>query len=233
MVVYANGDQVMFVDQDTQTPYIPTLPDDNVFNIQGQEIDEDSLTVGNIVEVIGNGIMLESYPGQYPGIYRVQILEEGAPADAEQYADIVSTVFAEPDPNSIPTATVEYATNLAVAAIMLEPYDYEFAFVDPGFVEIDGAYTDANGNLLDSVIDARITDTVQATASFSHEVTQVKIERRALIKGLIDTNADSVDVPCTLNADGTATFSMEPNFVYEIEAEFANGEADYVFYTQS
>lgn len=52
---------------------------------------------GNIVQVTGNGIMLESYPGQYPGITKVEVIETGSPADAEQYADIVDTVFAAPD----------------------------------------------------------------------------------------------------------------------------------------
>ena len=68
MVAYANGDQVLFVDQETQTPYIPTEIDDATIIVDGQQTDEEALVAGNIVQVTGNGIMLESYPGQYPGI---------------------------------------------------------------------------------------------------------------------------------------------------------------------
>lgn len=104
MVAYANGDQVLFVDQETQTPYIPTEIDDATIIVDGQQTDEEALVAGNIVQVTGNGIMLESYPGQYPGITKVEVLETGSPADAEQYADIVDTVFAAPDQSQVPVA---------------------------------------------------------------------------------------------------------------------------------
>ena len=49
-VTFGDG-KILFVDQDTETPYYPTLPED-----------APELTAGNIVRVTGNGIMLESYP---------------------------------------------------------------------------------------------------------------------------------------------------------------------------
>ena len=79
MVAYANGDQVLFVDQETQTPYIPTEIDDATIIVDGQQTDEEALVAGNIVQVTGNGIMLESYPGQYPGITKVEVIETGSP----------------------------------------------------------------------------------------------------------------------------------------------------------
>lgn len=78
MVAYANGDQVLFVDQETQTPYIPTEIDDATIIVDGQQTDEEALVAGNIVQVTGNGIMLESYPGQYPGITKVEVIETGS-----------------------------------------------------------------------------------------------------------------------------------------------------------
>ena len=57
-----DGDQVLFVDQETQTPYIPTEIDDATIIVDGQQTDEEALVAGNIVQVTGNGIMLESYP---------------------------------------------------------------------------------------------------------------------------------------------------------------------------
>lgn len=110
MVAYVNGDQVLFVDQETQTPYIPTNIDDAKIIYNGQEIDEDDLVAGNIVKVTGNGVMAESYPGQYPGIYQVEVVEQGSPADAEQYADIVDTVFAAPDQSQTPAGSLDYKT---------------------------------------------------------------------------------------------------------------------------
>ena len=69
-----------------------------------------AMVAGNIVQVTGNGIMLESYPGQYPGISKVEVIEQGNPADAEQYADIVDTVFAAPDQSQVPSGNLDYKT---------------------------------------------------------------------------------------------------------------------------
>ena len=65
MVVTFGDGEVLFVDQETGTPYYPTLPEGT-----------PELTAGNIVRVSGNGIMLESYPAQYPGITDVEVIEE-------------------------------------------------------------------------------------------------------------------------------------------------------------
>ena len=97
MVAYANGDQVLFVDQETQTPYIPTEIDDATIIVDGQQTDEEALVAGNIVQVTGNGIMLNSYPGQYPGVTKIQVVAEGSPEDADPYQEILDAYFAQPD----------------------------------------------------------------------------------------------------------------------------------------
>lgn len=89
MVAYADGDDILFVDQDTQTPYIPTNINEATITFEGETIEADDLQAGNIVTVTGNGIMLESYPGQYPGITAIEVTSVGSPADAEQYAALV------------------------------------------------------------------------------------------------------------------------------------------------
>lgn len=127
MVAYANGDQVLFVDQETQTPYIPTEIDDATIIVDGQQTDEGGLgRRANIVQVTGNGIMLESYPGQYPGITKVEVVETGSPADAEQYADIVDTVFAAPDQSQVPVGSLSYKTDQADTSVVLNPYEFDW-----------------------------------------------------------------------------------------------------------
>lgn len=102
LVAWASGDQVLFVDQATESPYLPTLPED-----------APELAAGNVVRVTGNGIMLESYPAQYPGITQVEVIEEGTPEDAERYADLVARLCPPKDPAEPPSAAVEYQTGLA------------------------------------------------------------------------------------------------------------------------
>lgn len=240
MVAYANGDEVMFVDQETQTPYIPTNLDAATIVYDGQDIDEDDLIAGNIVQVTGNGIMLESYPGQYPGITKVEVVEQGNPADAEQYAAIVDTVFAAPDQSQVPAGNLEYKTADAQVAVMLNPLAYEWEWVQQDGTddeaEVSGEAFNADGTLAETVADARIAEPTEAFAAFSVNPTSVEIERTALTKGdkpAIDPQAEDETVPCTVGEDGAVSLTIEPGFLYELKATFPQGEAEYAFYTVS
>lgn len=244
MVAYVDGDDVLFVDQETQTPYVPTLPEGALLGVDGQPIDAAQLAAGNVVEVVGNGIMLESYPGQYPGITRIQVLEAGTPADAEQYADIVSMVFSAADADGVPAASVEYRTDLGQVSLALEPFRYEFAAAGPDGAPkaLEGDYVAEDGTLLEGTMDAAIDGQTAATVTFTSAPTAVEVVRRPLADADVEGNASSkkafakVDlsvegqkVPRTLDEDGTVAFAMEPGFVYLIDAAFADGNASYAF----
>lgn len=238
MVAYANGDQVLFVDQETQTPYIPTEIDDATIIVDGQQTDEEALVAGNIVQVTGNGIMLESYPGQYPGITKVEVIETGSPADAEQYADIVGTVFAAPDQSQVPVGSLSYKTDQADTSVVLNPYEFDWQWqTEDGQTstsQVDGSAADGNGTLNETIVDARIPNAIDAFIAFSVNPTSLEIERQPLVKGetaKTDPRSDGEDVPCTLGDDGTAALRIEPNYLYEAKATFPQGEAEYAFYT--
>lgn len=240
MVAYANGDQLLFVDQETQTPYIPTELDDATIIVNGQQADEDALVAGNIVQVTGNGIMLESYPGQYPGITKVEVIEQGNPADAEQYAEIVDTVFAAPDQSQVPAGNLNYKTDLADTSVILNPYEFDWQWVtDDGQTstsQVDGSVADGNGYLIETIADARISAATDAFIAFSVNPTALEIERQPLVKDAaprIDPQMDSEDVSYTLGDDGTAALRIEPNFLYEVKVTFPQGEAEYAFYTMN
>ena len=89
MVVAGANGSLLFIDQDNGTPYVPTaIADAQVIGLSGEVIVPAELASGNVVRVTGNGIMLESYPGQYPGISKIEVLEEGSPEDAAQYDEL-------------------------------------------------------------------------------------------------------------------------------------------------
>ena len=56
-----------------------------VHDIEGNQIALDQLSKGNMVKIYGDNVMAESYPGQYPGVHRIEVVEEGSPSDADQY----------------------------------------------------------------------------------------------------------------------------------------------------
>lgn len=238
MVAYANGDEVLFVDQETQTPYIPTEIDDATIIVNGQQADEEALAPGNIVQVTGNGIMLESYPGQYPGISKVEVVETGNPADAEQYADIVDMVFAVPDQSEVPVGSLSYKTDQADVSVVLNPYECEWQWKSEdgktNSADMDGVASGEDGTLNANLSDARISDAVDAFIALSVNPTSVEIERQPLVNTsspAVDPRTEEEEVPYTLGDDGTVAISIEPDYLYEIKATFPQGEAEYAFYT--
>ena len=240
MVAYADGDDILFVDQDTQAPYIPTNIDEATITFEGETIEADDLQAGNIVTVTGNGVMLESYPGQYPGIAAVEVTSVGSPADAEQYAALVDQVFAAPDQAEVPTGNLDYKTSDAQVSIALNAYEFEWEYQTADGQTTtnaqDGTAFNLDGTLNENAIDARISTATDAFAALSVSPTSVEIERRPLAQGdgvKVDPSGEGENVPCTMSADGAVAFTIEPNYLYELQATFPQGEAEYAFYTVS
>lgn len=250
MVAYADEGRFLFVDQDTQTPYIPTNLDDAVITSGGQQIEPSQLEAGNVVLVTGDGIMLESYPGQYPNIFKVEVLEKGSPADAEQYSELVDQVFAPTDPADVPTGSLSYTTGLAQVSVVMNPVSWEWSYPATdtsaaGTSSSDNAQLpwSTDGKLASDVADARIPQKLDATATFSAKPESVSVQRMPLI--MADATADSADPGAHYIAgdeqavenvdfklvDGTPTFPIEPNYLYALKVDFANGHVEYAFYT--
>ena len=240
MVAYADGDDILFVDQDTQTPYIPTNIDEATITFEGETIESDDLQAGNIVTVTGNGIMLESYPGQYPGITAIEVTSVGSPTDAEQYAALVDQVFAAPDQAEVPTGNLDYKTADAQVSIALNAYEFEWEYKTYDSHTTTNAQEvtafNLDGTLNENAIDARISAATDAFAALSVSPTSVEIERRPLAQGdgvKVDPSGQGENVSCTMSADGAIAFTIEPNYLYELQATFPQGEAEYAFYTIS
>ena len=210
MVVAFGDGEVLFVDQDTETPYYPTLPEGT-----------PELATGNIVRVTGNGIMLESYPGQYPGITKVEVVEEGTPADAEKYDELVAQIWQPKDPSEPPLASLEYTTDLAVVTLLPTTCGYTWAYELDGegrTVAVDTlAPTDYGA---DELPDAALEEPVEVTASFDVEVTSIEVRRWS--EDALDAESEAVEV------DGLS-FTIEPGYRYAILATFDAGEVTYAF----
>lgn len=210
MVVTLGNGEVLFVDQETETPYYPTLPED-----------APELTAGNIVRVTGNGIMLESYPAQYPGITHVEVLDEGAPADAEKYAELAAQLWQPKDPAEPPYATLEYATELATVSLVPTSCGYIWTYEQGGeeqTVAVDTlAPTDyAAGELAD----ASLKEPAQVTVSFDVDATGIEVTRWS--EDALDAEGEKVEVE-------DFSFTAEPGYRYAILATFDAGEATYAF----
>ena len=210
MVVTFGDGKTLFVDQDTETPYYPTLPEGT-----------PELAAGNIVRVTGNGIMLESYPAQYPGITDVEVIEEGTPADAEKYDELVAQIWQPKDPAEPPYASVEYTTGLASVSLMPVTCGYTWTYDQDGSeqtVTVDAPHPTQLE--VDSLPDARVDGPTEVTVSFDVKNTELVVSRWS--EGALDVEGEPVEV------EG-GTFIVEPGYRYAFFAIFYAGHATYAF----
>lgn len=234
MVAGVQGDTVLLVDQDTQTPYYPTSSETVVYDIDGNVIALSDLVPGNVVTVVGDGIMLESYPGQYPGIATIEVTAVGAPEDADEYATLVAEVMPEPG-NSVPSGAVEYTDDLGVVSVLLAPYAYNWQTDDgANDAEVSGSFFGDDGVLDAGIGDARIASSTDVTLSLEDTPQTVTIERVPLTNATDDVlavnpTAQGEGVGIESLDDGAYRFTIDPGFVYLVKAAFANGNVEYAF----
>ena len=101
----------LLADRENGTVFTTEVPSD-LTDESGKKISAEILKAGDYVDVYGDGIMLESYPGQYPGVNKMVVTGEGTTDELKQYQDVIDMVFAEPDTSETPTAGVVYASSL-------------------------------------------------------------------------------------------------------------------------
>ena len=214
MVVLLGNGEPLFIDQDTESPYYPTLPEG-----------APELKAGNVVRVTGNGIMLQSYPAQYPGITKVEVIEEGAPQDAEKYAELVSQLWQPKDAAEPAFATLEYTTELTATSVMLSASGYSWSYEQDGESLTDTVDApDPLSYATSDLPDARLDGPTEATVSFDVTPTGVTVTSYSEDK----TSSTRTDVPVEL-AGGAATLTIKPGNRYVVNATFEAGEVSYVF----
>lgn len=215
MVAGAGDDGTyLFVDQDTETPYLPTLPEGS-----------PELAEGNVVRVAGNGIMLESYPAQYPGITSVEVVDEGSPEDAEKYADLVSQVWAPRDPAEPPHATLEYRTETALVSLAPITSGFEWSYgpsEERRTVAVDAPT--ATDYATDELPSATLAEPTEVTMVFELDATGASV--KAWDEGALGGDGTTVDVALE---DGAVRLTAEPGTRYAAEVTFEDGTVTYVF----
>lgn len=236
VVTFGDG-EILFVGE-SEGPYFPGLDSAEIVGIDGATIAASDLVAGNIVRVTGDGIMLESYPGQYPGVTKVEVIDEGTPEDAAQYDEIVAEIWQPRDPSEPANAQVEYRTDLAIVTMAVNRLSYTWESE-----EENGSLMKAHSDGLhpvqlaaEDIATATIGAPLEATISFDVTAKSVYIERwsEAAIaeakqsgeNAELDLEGESVDATF---ADGVATFAIEPGWRYWVHAFFAAGDVEYAF----
>lgn len=229
-VPYGDEESYIMVDQNTGAVFTVTPPED-IYDSEGKKISWDDLKKGNILKITGNGIMLESYPGQYPGVSRIDIEKTGSPSDADKYQEIIDQIWQEPDPSQIPSLNIEYTTDLASvsAAASVGGYEWEYPLEDGTMKSVVSdapfitEWKELNDIRTDQPMDLLLrfsADPVKVTVLRWPQETKEKTEI---------SDGETVSVQETEEGENYMIAQAEPGYLYLVTAEWENGYTDYGF----
>ena len=91
MLAGKNGTWLL-ADRENGTVFTTEVPSD-LTDESGKKISAEILKAGDYVDVYGDGIMLESYPGQYPGVNKMVVTGKGTTDELKQYQDVIDMVL--------------------------------------------------------------------------------------------------------------------------------------------
>lgn len=245
-VPYGESGSYVMIDIENGTVFTVNMPE-NIFDINGEKMEPSDLKKGNILDIYGNGIMAESYPGQYMGVTEIHVVEEGKPEDADQYQQIIDGLYFEPDPAQIPYLSATYRTEQAIVTVAIPNGSYSWSYENENGqtteVEADSAHVLMwEEELLGDVSIGEATDVELA---FDKKPKEVQVSRwEAQYRDDQDYLNDNPDgEPVELTTDEEAVTSSvqkvtkwilkaEPGYIYRVKAIWENGMVEYGFLTK-
>lgn len=240
-----NGAYVM-VDTENGTVFTVQMPE-KIFNKKREQIQATDLQRGNILDVYGNGVMAESYPGQYMGVTEIHVVEEGNPQDADQYQYIIDELYTEPDPAQIPSLTASYRTELAAVSVFVPNGAYSWTVL---YENGDAETTDADhAHVLmwedEWLGDVSIGEPVDVELTFDNKPLEIEVsrweEQYRSNQEYLDEHPDGEKVEVTTDEEAVTSsvaattkwiLKAEPGYVYRVKGIWENGTVEYGFLTR-
>ena len=230
MYIEKGDDFQIFVDTSTDVLFDAYIP-------EGTE----ELTTGDLVKIYGDGLMLESYPGQYPGVTRIVVTKQGTEEDAEKYESLVDEVYQEPDPSEPPYLNLEYRTKEAVVSAVADRGGYTWSYTDENGedqeVSVDAAFVLE----WDTLNDIRLNEKTDVLLYFSREAKDVSVIRYepSLKKQSTEETEENDEPESELikvseeeDENGKKQFILKDLLdkgIYLVTAEFDQGTVEYGF----
>lgn len=119
----------LFVDLTREYPFDGRIPEEELYDEEGNKITPQQLNCGDVVNIWGNGVIAESYPAQYNGITKIQRVEQENQEYLDKYAHYMEELFAYPDLSQVPHLNLCYTQpNAIVTAIVMEHGAYTWTY---------------------------------------------------------------------------------------------------------
>ena len=220
MYIEKGDDFQIFVDTSTDVLFDAYIP-------EGTE----ELTTGDLVKIYGDGIMLESYPGQYPGVTRIVVTKQGTEEDAEKYESLVDEVY----------LNLEYRTKEAVVSAVADRGGYTWSYTDENGEDQEVAVDAAFVLEWDTLNDIRLNEKTDVLLYFSREAKDVSVIRYepSLKKQSTEETEENDEPESELikvseeeDENGKKQFILKDLLdegIYLVTAEFDQGTVEYGF----
>lgn len=230
-------DNFIFIDTKNGTLFTAPIPEGGLVDKDGKQLSQEDLTRGNILKIYGNGIMLQSYPGQYPGVTKMVLDETGKPEDADQYNELIDQIYQEPDPAEPPYLSMEYSQTEAIVSAAITRGGYEWSYEKEDGTT-DTAKTDISPVLgWKEINDLTLNEPTDLKLDFSKEPNRLEVIRWA--EDVQKQYSEGSDVPegekVELKEKDGALYipSAEAGYTYQVTAKWDNGTVDYGFVTKT
>ena len=228
----------IFVELENDMPFTGKIPQEELYDENGEKITEQDLNNGDVLNIYGNGIMAQSYPGQYNGISKIERTEQENQEYIEEYSHFLDEFFVEKEPSQRPELNVCYTDDLAAVTVMIpEALGYTWTYEENG--ESNTITTDAPHILQTNPTEVtKLSEPMKMELMFDAKPESVQIlSWEDSLLGQYQDRADQIPdgtpVEVQENEEGNPEFTAQPGCVYLVQGQWENGTADYGFWTPS
>ena len=228
----------IFVELENDMPFTGKIPQEELYDENGEKITEQDLNNGDVLNIYGNGIMAQSYPGQYNGISKIERTEQENQEYIEEYSHFLDEFFVEKEPSQRPELNVCYTDDLAAVTVMIpEALGYTWTYEENG--EGNTITTDAPHILQTNPTEVtKLSEPMKMKLMFDVKPESVQIlSWEDSLLGQYQDSADQIPdgtpVEIQENEEGNPEFIAQPGCVYLVQGQWENGTVDYGFWTPS
>lgn len=222
----------LFVELKNENPFFGNIPEE-ILDENGKKITEDDLNSGDVLLVYGNQIVLESYPGQYPGISRL-VREETANQElAGKYQEMLHQFCPEPDTAQVPELSVDYRQPEALITAAVAKGSYEWTReTEDGQEETEHADSAHVLEWGENLTDLTLKEETDFTLLFTYSPQSVEV--KCWPEAEIRTPGSEGDIPEGESVEVTAgdegfMFHGRPGYVYQVIGSWDEGTVEYGF----
>lgn len=128
-----NNELYVFSDKETDSLFLAEIPNDVVYDQNGNKTTRDILDYGDTVRIYHDGTVLESMPPQYSNVTKVELEEEAVKMgkeEKERYEKQIDSFYRESDETEIPMLAIETTIENQLSAVKVNPVSFKWEFVD-------------------------------------------------------------------------------------------------------